>query len=230
MRTLLLLLLLFPFVAHADGAPATGCPTGAPDTQGYPRNLPCCTHPNYNPATDGTSCLAPVSSFNLVMKEFGFLRNDGVKFYFGSEQSFDLASVNAGAEFGQFVAGANMPAGTYVGIIPVVKSNVTATVDVTIPGGRRCTLDSTFPIFDESEPPPACTADMPNLETLECTDGEYGRFIDDHLFNIDYDPARGMTAEFGFYLDNGAICDFSGSGDVTATYFDMPVVIRVRAN
>lgn len=230
MRYVLLLLLLFPFLAQADGAPAIGCPTAAPDTQGYPRNLPCCTHPNYNPATDGTTCLGPVSTFSMVLKEFGFLRSDGVKFYFGSPQTIDLASVNAGAEFGQFVAGANLPAGTYTRIVPVVGQNVTANVDITIAGGRRCTLNDTFTMFDEDDPPPACTGNLPDLETMECLDGEYSRFIDDHEFSIEYDPARGMTAEFGFYLDNGAMCDFSGSGDVTATYFDMPVVVRVRAN
>lgn len=225
-----LLLILLGNMALADGAPATGCATTAPATQGYERNLPCCTHPDYNPATDGTRCLGPISSFILQLRQFGFLREDGHIFYFGSPQSFDLASADAGAAFGNFVASADLPAGNYIGIVPVVGKYVAASINIRIPNGRRCTLSSAFDMMDSSLP--QCTESMPNLGTMECieSNGTYGRFINDEMFNIAYDPARGMTVQFGFWLDNGAVCDFTGSGDVTADFFDMPVVARVTAN
>lgn len=227
---LLALLAVIPYSAFAAGAPATGCTTTAPEGQGYERNLPCCTHPDYDPATDGERCLAPVSRFDLVLKQFGFLRDDGAQFYYGSQQTIDLASVGAGEAFGNFVAAADLPAGRYVGIIPVAGRTVRTVVNVTIAGGRRCTLDTNYLMMDDSLP--TCGAGEPNRSVTECldADGDFGRFVDDHPMDVAYDPARGMTVRFGFWLDNGAVCDFSGSGDVTADFFDMPVLARVTAN
>ena len=217
-------------VFSTGGVPSTGCPTSVPAGKGSPRNLPCCTDPAYNPGVDGVKCYGPVSSFQLTIRQFGFLRDDGEKFLFGTERTFDLASASAGADVGAFASNAVLPAGRYTNVVFDVKRNVQLAVNIRIANGRRCTLNTTFPIVGEDPGTPACSAGLPSLATPECLDGVYGKSIPDNEINVTYDPARGMNVGFGFYLDNGALCDFSGSGDVTAQYYDMPVIIRATAN
>ena len=223
-------LLLLPFAAQAAGVPATGCPTRAPADGGTQRNLPCCTDPAYDPAVDGVRCLGPVSRYEMTMEKFGFLRDDGQKFMFGSPQVFNIASATAGADVGAFASNVVLPAGHYIATIPYIGTFAQASVNIRIANGRRCTLNGPIKIIDKDPPPGACAADEPNDATHVCTSGSYTHFIDDGGINVNYDPARGMSVAFGFYLDNGAVCDFSGAGDVTATYFDMPVVINVTSN
>ena len=61
------------------------------------------------------------STFQFTIKKFGLLPKGGTEadiVYRGSSTIFNAGSVNAGATMGNFLAGANFPAGTYEAMIP----------------------------------------------------------------------------------------------------------------
>ena len=74
--------------------------------------------------TDETTrkCSWPAdSTFQFTIKKFGLLPKGGTEadiVYKGSSTVFNAGSVDAGATMGNFLAGANFPAGTYEAMIP----------------------------------------------------------------------------------------------------------------
>ena len=75
------------------------------------------------------------STFQFTIKKFGLLPKGGTEadiVYRGSSTVFNAGSVDAGATMGNFLAGANFPAGTYEAMIPELALTETVKSDLLV--------------------------------------------------------------------------------------------------
>ena len=125
MKLLLIITYVFVFILKFNLVSAAACSASSGS------DFDCCqanglttgakkTLTNANETTRKCSWPAD-SSFKFTVKKFGLLPKGGTEadiVYRGSSILFNAGAVNAGATMGNFLAGANFPAGTYEAMIP----------------------------------------------------------------------------------------------------------------
>ena len=158
------------------------------------------------------------STFQFTIKKFGLLPKGGTEadiVYRGSSTIFNAGSVNAGATMGNFLAGANFPAGTYEAMIPelalseTVKSATAPTI--TYSGTNyTCSTNSVTHLQLPGESDDYMCAGQATISVDEDGDGSNDYTVSAGTFRSDYGPG-------------GEVCflDEDGDGDAdTMRIFD----------
>ena len=158
------------------------------------------------------------TTFQFTIKKFGLLPKGGTEadiVYKGSSTIFNAGSVNAGATMGNFLAGANFPAGTYEAMIPelalseTVKSATAPTI--TYSGtDYTCSTNSVTHIQLPGESDDYMCAGQSTISVDEDGDGSNDYTVSAGTFRSDYGPG-------------GEVCflDEDGDGDAdTMRIFD----------
>ncbi len=158
---------------------------------------------------NGDKCQAPASMYKFTIQKFGFERDDGQIFYFGSPLEFDAASVSAGQTVANYLSGAALPFGTYVAVRPIISiSQTIAGGPYNVGGGMTCQqAQTTQNRVDNGGHVCANDADY------QCTDGGYWRVRDTSLGNMVISPTSTLTIKFDFdvskginYINNAGVC------------------------
>ena len=158
------------------------------------------------------------STFQFTIKKFGLLPKGGTEadiVYRGSSTVFNAGSVDAGATMGNFLAGANFPAGTYEAMIPelalteTVKSATAPTI--TYSGTNyTCSTNSVTHVQLPGESDDYMCAGQSTISVDEDGDGSNDYTVSAGTFRSDYGPG-------------GEVCflDEDGDGDAdTMRIFD----------
>ena len=170
---------------------------------------------------NGAVCQGPASMYKFGIVKFGFERDDGQIFYFGSPIEFDAASVTAGQTVANYLAGVSLPNGTYVAVRPVI------TQSQTIAGGPYALLDGGgAPLTCQQAATTQNRVDngghvCANDADYQCTEGTNWRVRDTSLGNMVISPTTQLTIKFDFdvshginYKNVGGACS-AAIGDVT---------------
>ena len=158
------------------------------------------------------------NTFQFTIKKFGLLPKGGTEadiVYRGSSTVFNAGSVDAGATMGNFLAGANFPAGTYEAMIPelalseTVKSGTAPTI--TYSGtDYTCSTNSVTHLQLPGESDDYMCAGQATISVDEDGDGSNDYTVSAGTFRSDYGPG-------------GEVCflDEDGDGDAdTMRIFD----------
>ena len=102
-------------------------------------NFPLCSAGIPGAASDGNHyCLgAADTTYNITIVQVGFKRTDGQFFWFGTQQTVNVAAGATGSTISSYLNGIVLPNGTYTEIHAIVKmtQTVQSTAQFTIPGG-----------------------------------------------------------------------------------------------
>lgn len=185
-----------------------GCTPTPSGATGLP---PCCATTDMS---GGGSCMAPATTYQFTIFSFGFEKSDGTVVEFGHAQSFDAASVSAGGDIGNYIAGATLSSGTYVAMRPVISRDINVATQVTTRDGRTCSGSITAPSQQPSgQNWPDCAAGQPDATLAQCLSGGQLRIRDNQVGALNITGAGGVTINFKFDVNNGAVCNFlPGSG------------------
>ena len=158
------------------------------------------------------------STFQFTIKKFGLLPKGGTEadiVYRGSSTVFNAGSVNAGATMGNFLAGANFPAGTYEAMVPELALSETvqsATAPTITYSGTNytCSTNSVTHLQLPGESDDYMCAGQATISVDEDGDGSNDYTVSAGTFRSDYGPG-------------GEVCflDEDGDGDAdTMRIFD----------
>ena len=136
------------------------------------------------------------NTFQFTIKRFGLLPTGGTEadiVYRGSSTVFNAGSVDAGATMGNFLAGANFPAGTYEAMIPelalseTVKSGTAPTI--TYSGtDYTCSTNSVTHLQLPGESDDYMCAGQSTISVDEDGDGSSDYNVSAGTFRSDYGP------------------------------------------
>ncbi|MDE2028250.1 MAG: hypothetical protein KGK03_09105 [Candidatus Omnitrophica bacterium] len=186
--------------------------TSVRSQQGAPNNYPCCSDANYSVSSG--YCMAPASTYQFTLDQFGFEKDDGTVVWTGSTTSFDAASVGIGQAMGNFISNAVLPAGTYVAEVVKMHEAINVSTSSVFEQSNTysCTLSTTgnwAGTYSACAAPGYPTAAHPN----PCTNGSLLIMRSTQLGNFTVTNGQSMTISFTFYPEEGAICHFPGGGN-----------------
>ncbi len=180
--------------------------------QGAPNNYPCCSDADYSISSG--YCMAPASTYQFTLDQFGFEKSDGTVVWTGSTTSFDAASVGIGQAMGNFISNAVLQAGTYVAVVVKMHEaiNVSTANVFEKSNTYSCSLSTTGNWAGSYS---ACTA--PGYPTAAnpspCINGSLLIMRSTQLGNFTVTNGQNKTVSFTFYPEEGAICHFPGGGN-----------------
>lgn len=206
-KVFFVLLMAMPMTAHAQGCSPT--PSGA---TGLP---PCCATVDMSA---GGTCMAPATQYQFTIFSFGFEKSEGTVVEFGHAQSFDAASVGVGGDIGNYISGATLTPGTYVAVRPTISRDISVSAQVTTRDGRNCSGTVTAPSQQpDGQPWPNCAAGQPDGSLAQCLSGGQLRIRDGQIGALNITGSGGVTINFKFDVNNGAVCSFApGSGPASS--------------
>ena len=142
---------------------------------------------------NGDKCQAPASTYKFTIQKFGFERDDGTIFYFGSPIEFDAASVNSGQTVANYLSGVSLPYGTYVAVRPIIS------ISQTIAGGPFAVANVTCQQAATTQNRVDSGGHVcANAADYQCTDAGYWRVRDTSLGNMVISPTSTLTIKFDF--------------------------------
>lgn len=156
--------------------------------------------------------------FEFTIKRFGLLPKGGTEadiVYKGGSMVFNAGAVDAGATMGNFIAGADFPAGTYEALVPEIGMTETvqsSTAPTITHGGVSvtCTANSITETMQPGDAEFMCTGQSAVSYDNAGTDWDFTLAVG--TFGTDYGPGVG---------DEGCNIDESGNGVVdTYRFFD----------
>lgn len=194
-----------------------------------PNSTACCATSNMS---GGGNCFVPADTqYQFTIVSFAFEKSDGSIVTLGSETVFNAASADAGNAMGNFIAGASLPAGTYVAVRPTVRTSITVNNSaVTTTDGRSCTAGAATGSFNDGGFMAVCAAGQPNAAVPACINASDSTLVsvrDTSLGSIVYNGSSALSISFTFNTGNGVMCTFAPGAGAQASKAAGPLTVTM---
>jgi len=204
-------------------------------------NFPRCSAGIPGAASDGNHyCLgAADTTYNITILQVGFKRADGQFFWFGTQQTVNVAAGATGSTIGSYLSGIVLPNGTYTELHAIVKmtQTVQSSAQFSIPvGGGVCHAGTITADRGYDNPGDLCAGRFaqPYQNTISATSGCVDPASDNNYAGgalsppiVITSPASSYTIHYDFDISNGiayqtnargTTCSIVGPGNMRPTF------------